>query len=324
MFELASGAPLTYQNTRKVITDALSQVGLESNLDKATTYSLRRGCATMVAIWADQAEQEANGFWLSKRSSHMPDRYHGQRVQRSLIVKLTNRELLRRAMSGSRALSWNQWGLAIAGMSVQEARECANTLEADAVLEACPPKEWAGIPALPIAFDGAPVVQAEPQVDSAASSALSSTLSGEASDADTVSSSDSSAPGSPKEAPAEAQPRGAASQAQDLAFRATLDSHSWQATRFQGRLHVHFTSADSTIPRCKLRKGVATARPLQRVNACGEEISQISSFGDLSETRFCKDCLVAMRISEEAIRGFLGKSQGDPSLEKSRYVVLAS
>ena len=45
----------------------------------------------MVAMWADQAEQEANGFWLSKRSSHMPDRYHGQRIQRSLIVKQTNR-----------------------------------------------------------------------------------------------------------------------------------------------------------------------------------------------------------------------------------------
>ena len=114
VFELESGAPLTYQHTRKAITEALVQAGLESNLDKATTYSLRRGCATMVAIWADQAEQEANGFWLSKRSSHMPDRYHGQRVQRSLIVKLTNRELLRRAMSSPRALapmgtshSWN-------------------------------------------------------------------------------------------------------------------------------------------------------------------------------------------------------------------------
>jgi hypothetical protein len=78
VFELASGAPLTYQHIRNIITDALSQVGLVHNLERATTYSLRRGCSTMVAIWADQAEQEANGFWLSKRSSHMPDLYHGQ------------------------------------------------------------------------------------------------------------------------------------------------------------------------------------------------------------------------------------------------------
>jgi hypothetical protein len=93
IFELKSGAPLEYAQTRRVITSALSHVGLEQNLERATTYSLRRGCATMVAMWADQSEQEANGFWLSKRSSSMPDRYHGQRVQRSLVVKLANREL---------------------------------------------------------------------------------------------------------------------------------------------------------------------------------------------------------------------------------------
>jgi hypothetical protein len=64
-------------------------------------------------------------------------------------------------------------------MDVQDARESANTLEADAVLEAIVPKEWAGVPALPLAFSGAPVVQTEPEVDPGASSAPTSTLSGE-------------------------------------------------------------------------------------------------------------------------------------------------
>ncbi len=232
VFELASGAPLTYQHTRKIITDALSQVGLVHNLERATTYSLRRGCATMVAIWADQAEQEANGFWLSKRSSHMPDRYHGQRVQRSLIVKLTNRELLNRARRGSRALSWNHWGVAIAGLDVQEARETANALEAEAVLEAWTPKEWAGIPALPVAFSGAPVVPTETKVDSGASSAPTPTVSGEESEPETSSDSDSSEPESPKEAPAEAAPCGAASAAQNLALQAMLDSQRQAARAF--------------------------------------------------------------------------------------------
>ncbi len=170
-------------------------------------------------------------------------------------------------MRGSRALSWNHWGVAIAGMDIQDARETANALEADSVLEACVPKEWAGIPALPLAFAGAPVVQAEPVVDPGASSAPTSTVSGEDSEADTASSTDSSAPESPKEAPAETASRGAASPVQDLAVQALLDSHSWQATRFRGKLHVHFTAAEGSIPRCKQRKGLATAAPLKRVNA---------------------------------------------------------
>ena len=106
IFELKSGAPLGYAQTRRVITSALSHVGLEQNLERATTYSLRRGCATMVAMWADQSEQEANGFWLSKRSSSMPNRYHDQRVQMSLVAKLANRELLDRACRLERPLSW--------------------------------------------------------------------------------------------------------------------------------------------------------------------------------------------------------------------------
>ena len=139
-------------------------------------------------------------------------------------------ELLDRARRGSKALSWNHWGVAIAGLDVQDAREAANALEAESVLEAWAPKEWTGNPALPIAFSGAPVVQAEPNVDSGASSVPTPTVSGEESAPDTTSDSDSSEPESPKEALAEAEPCGAVSASQRLARQALLGSHSWQAT----------------------------------------------------------------------------------------------
>jgi hypothetical protein len=195
-------------------------------------------------------------------------------------------------------------GLAIAGMSVQEARESANALEAEAVLEVCTPKEWAGIPALPLAFEGAPVIEAAPAVDPAASSEeLSEQERAEPGSPET--SSDSSSPGSPQEDLAEVKPCEADSQAQDLAMRAAVDAHEWQATRFKGELYIHFTAAGSSIPRCKLRKGAARARPLSRINACGDHASQISSFGDLSSTRFCRDCLCCMRLSESDLREML-------------------
>ena len=257
VFELATGTPLSYQQSRKIITDALSQAGLQANLEKATTYSLRRGCATLVAIWADQAEQEANGFWLSKRSSHMPDRYHGQRVQRALIVKLTNRELVDRARRGDRPFDWNHWGVALAGLDIQAAREVANSLEAEAHLEEWAPKEWAGVSALPASFSGAPLVRPDPEVDSQASSVPSSTDSGEDSKPETDSVSESSAPESPKEGSAEHIASDAVSETRALALEAVLDSHTWQATRYKGALHVHFLDTGGPLPRCKQRKGKA-------------------------------------------------------------------
>jgi hypothetical protein len=309
IYDLATGAPLTYQHVRRVITDALVQAGLDCNLDKATTYSLRRGCATMVALWADQAEQEANGFWLSRRSSHMPDRYHGQRVQRSLIVKLTNRELLRRAMSGTKALSWHQWGLAIACTSVQEAREAANALEADASLEASAPKEWAGIPPLPLAFEGAPVVAVAPSLDPAASSETISEPEEPPSDASPDTSSDSSESSPTAAEPSRAAASSSSMPAPTLSLRAALDAHEWQATKYQGAFYVHFTSAQCSVPRCKLRKGAARARPLSRVNAFGDCAVQILSYGPLAETRFCRDCLSCMCITEADLRSFLGANR---------------
>ncbi len=160
--ELKSGAPLEYAQTRKIITTALSHVGLEQNFERATTYPLRRGCATMVAVWADQLEQEANRFWLSKRSSSMPERYHGQRVQRSLVVKLTNRELLDRASRLGKKLTWHNWGLALAKLNIPAAREAANAEQAEGHLQVAIPREWTHVSPLPAAFAGEPVMRVQP------------------------------------------------------------------------------------------------------------------------------------------------------------------
>ena len=119
--------------------------------------------------------------------------------------------------------------------------------------------------------------------------------------------SESSEPGSPKEVPAEPAASGAASSSKALALEAVLDSHTLQATRFKGALHVNFLAAEGIIPRCKQRKGRATAKPLERVNACGEDAKQISSSTPIQDTTFCNDCLTAMRVSEQDVRGILNR-----------------
>ena len=119
---------------------------------------------------------------------------------------------------------------------------------------------------------------------------------------------ESSEPGSPKEAPAEPSASGAASSSKELALEAVLDSHTWQATRFMGALHVHFLAAEGSIPRCKQRKGKATSKPLERVNALGEDAKQIISFAPLQDIAFCKDCLTAMRVSEQDVRDILNRA----------------
>ncbi len=167
------------------------------------------------------------------------------------------------------------------------------------------PKEWARIPALPLAFEGAPVIEAAPPLDPAASSESFSEAEQLGTDASPGTSSDSSVPGGPTRAPAEDENRGPAAKAQDPDISAALDAHEWQATKFQGALFIHFAATSSTVPRCKLRKGAARARPLKRVNACGEAAVQILSYGILDDIRFCRDCLSCMRISEAELRAFL-------------------
>ncbi len=140
------------------------------------------------------------------------------------------------------------------------------------------PEKWAGIPALPAAFSGAPLVRPVPAVDPEASSAPSPTASGEETNQETDSMSESSEPGSPKEVPAEPSASSTASSSKELALEAVLDSHTWQATRYKGALHVHFLAAEGSIPRCKQRKGRASAKPLERVSACGDDAKGIGSF----------------------------------------------
>jgi hypothetical protein len=299
VFELRSGAPLEYAQTRRVITTALSHVGLEQNLSRATTYSLRRGCATMVAMWADQLEQEANGFWLSKRSSSMPDRYHGQRVQRSLVVKFTNRELLERAGALGKALNWHGWGVALSKLDIPAAREAANSLQAEDHLQVAIPKEWTHVTPLPAVFAGVPAMPSPPQTHEDASSVQTSTDRVGSSSED--SSSDSGATTCPQLLPAGAS-RESPAEADTDVLAVKLADLSWQATKYHGQLHVHFLQSDVEYPACKRKRGILDRQALNRVNAQGQEVATIRSFLPVS---FCRGCLQALRLSEDSVRAFL-------------------
>ncbi len=299
IFELRSGAPLEYSQTRRVITAALSHVGLAQNLERATTYSLRRGCATMVAMWADQSEQEANGFWLSKRSSSMPDRYHGQRVQRSLVVKLANRELLVSACQLGSPLSWHNWGVALSKVDVSVARERANALQAGDQLDTPIPQEWSSVSPLPAVFTGEPIFPCGPQVEADASSVDTSTSRVGSSSED--SSSDSGATTCPKLLSAGSDAVSSADH--DSAVLAVkLADVSWQATKYHGQLHIHFLCSGANYPACKRKRGLSDRQALHRVNAEGEDVSSIKNFAPVS---LCRSCLRALRISESSVRSFL-------------------
>ena len=260
----------------------------------------------MVAMWADQAEQEANGFWLSKRSSHMPDRYHGQRVQRSLIVKQTNKELLDRARRGDKPLSWQFWGVALASLNVQAAREAANATEAEAHLEVSVPQTWTSVPPLPASFAGAPRVCPKPEVDPQASSVHSSTDRAEESEADTASSSDSSAPGSVAEDKDEQPVASSPSRNRFLELEVLLEAHKWQATKYRGALHVHLIQEESEVPRCRKKRGLDRVQSLARINACGDSVAELSSFGATSVS-FCAACLSNARVQETELRSWISR-----------------
>ncbi len=299
IFELKSGAPLEYAQTRRVITSALSHVGLAQNLERATTYSLRRGCATMVAMWADQAEQEANGFWLSKRSSSMPDRYHGQRVQISLVVKTTNRELLDRASRLGKPLTWHHWGVALSKLNISAAREAANALQAEDHLHTSVPREWSSVQPLPAVFTGEPVFPSGPQVEADASSVETSTSRVGSSSED--SSSDSGASTGPQLLPAGEEARHGVDQDSEV-LAVKLADVSWQATRYHGQLHVHFLPSGVVYPACKRKRGVTDRQALNRVNAQGDDVSSIRNFAPVS---LCRGCLQALRLDESNVRSFL-------------------
>ena len=49
-------------------------------------------------------------------------------------------------------MDWKSWGVALAGLDIQAAREVANSLEAESHLEEWALKEWVGISALPVSF----------------------------------------------------------------------------------------------------------------------------------------------------------------------------
>ena len=124
MFELRTGARLDYSAAKAAIQQAMASVGV-ANAAVASSYSMRRGSATLCGTWASEAEKCANGFWLAKRGTSMPDRYNGQRVQCALATKFATRELLKQAVSTGRKLVWPQWRIAAASLDVESARVAA-------------------------------------------------------------------------------------------------------------------------------------------------------------------------------------------------------
>jgi hypothetical protein len=152
VFELRSGARLDYGSAKAAIQQALTSVGV-TNAAVASTYSMRRGSATLCGTWASEAEKCANGFWLAKRGTSMPDRYNGQRVQCALATKFATRELLRSAATSGRKLVWAQWHLAVASLDVESARRAAAQLLADDPMESEVPQAWTGVSPRPLQFE---------------------------------------------------------------------------------------------------------------------------------------------------------------------------
>ncbi len=126
-----------------------------ANAAVASTYSMRRGSATLCGTWASEAEKCANGFWLAKRGTSMPDRYNGQRVQWTWATKLTTRGLLKQAVSTGRQLVWPQWHIAAASLDVESARVAATQFLADDPMESEVPREWTGVSPRPLQFESA-------------------------------------------------------------------------------------------------------------------------------------------------------------------------
>ena len=229
----------------------------------------------------------------------MPERYHGQRVQRSLVVKLTNRELLDRAARLGKPLNWHGWGVALSKLNIPAARETANALQAEDHLQVTIPKEWTHVTPLPAAFAGEPAMPSPPQLNEDASSVQTSTERVGSSSED--SSSDSGATPGPQLLPAGACLGGPA-EADTEVLAIKLADLSWQATKYHGQLHVHFLQSDVEYPACKRKRGIMDRQALNRINAQGQEVATVKNFLPVS---FCRGCLQALRLTEESVRGFL-------------------
>ncbi len=230
----------------------------------------------------------------------MPDRYHGQRVQPSLIVQLTNRELLDRASRSGKRLAWHNLGLALAKFRIPAARDTANAEQAEGHLQISVPRELTSVSPLPAAFSRESVFPVAAKIDEDASSVETSTeRAGERSSDD--SSSDSGAAQCSQLLPA-----GASSSSQTRPgldeVSVKLADHSWQAMKFHGQLHVHFISSGMEYPACKRKRGVADRQALNRVNAQSDDVKDVRNFLPVG---FCKGCPQSLRISEDSVRRFI-------------------
>jgi hypothetical protein len=182
VFELRSGARMDYGSAKAAIQQALTSVGV-TNAAVASTYSMRRGSATLCGTWASEAEKCANGFWLAKRGTSMPDRYNGQRVQCALATKFATRELLRSAAASGRKLVWAQWHLAVASLDVESARRAAAQFLADDPMESEVPQAWTGVSPRPLQFEADELVGLQLDSDPSLEAKCESGSSSESEDA---------------------------------------------------------------------------------------------------------------------------------------------
>ena len=235
----------------------------------------------------------------------MPERYHGQRVQRSLVVKLTNRELLDRAARLGKPLNWHGWGVALSKLNIPAARETANALQAEDHLQVTIPKEWTHVTPLPAAFAGEPAMPSPPQLNEDASSVQTSTERVGSSSEDSPS--DSGATPGPQLLPAGAC-LGSPAEADTEELAIKLADLSWQATKYHGQLHVHFLQSDVEYPAWKRKRGIMDRQALNRINAQGQDVATIRK---LSSSRLLQGLLaspspfgrerqsVSLRLSEK-------------------------
>ena len=269
-FDLCTGAPLTHNDMRSAIPAVFTAAGAGA-AELATTYSLRRGAATLCSVrGASELSEAANGFWLSKRHVDMPARYHGRRVHKALEVKLHTFEAVRRAMSTGDRLTWAVVGLLLREQASQEIRGVAQQqLAGDSVVTPVSP-DWTAVPPVPREFgvgtEAAPVQAApEPvQLDVGLRAAA-------------------------PEAAASRPKRGRvpAERAAD-----PWPEH-WQATEHSGQLIIHFLNAADALPVCRRRRGATKAKPISRVQLAGSSLYELRELQ--SSARLCDGCAKALR-----------------------------
>ena len=263
-FDLASGAPLTHNDMRSALPATFGAAGAQAP-ELVTTYSLRRGAATLCSIrGASELSEAANGFWLAKRSADMPARYHGRRVQKALEVKLHTFAAVSRALEAKQRLTWQVAGALLHSEDPGAIRaEVQRRLAVDSVV--CEvPREWLSVTAVPREFG------VHPEAPRAPSPPREPVLPEKREAAKRP------APGTPGR------------QAHIVPARSRPWPQRWQATGHQGHLVVHLLEPEAAMPVCRRRRGAERAKPLARVSLEGSSLAELASVR--SSAVLCEGC----------------------------------